>query len=609
LEFEVACDLDAFVSRLKSIQPRLDVSDADLLELFWQAHPRFQFFKSLPWGSTLLDIGADNGGLAHWKEWGKPSRTDLSLYGVDLTVGEYCDLYAGWEAINLDEQLPNFSGVPLNSFLVSHLIEHLAVPEELVQWLAARAEPGAKVYIEWQNPTSINLPTRHDLHKFGIDLTSSNFKDDVTRRSSPDPAVLCRWLTESGFTLISSGTIDLGGLGEELFARASDPGIRTMGYQSMTQSLLYAVAVKSAEPPVARPRPAAAIARGPGAGYAVESILTDARSESRGNPPESSYETRVASQVAQYSDTLDINELPQIFHYWSETYLAPRIENIFGTKSFADVICRAWLENEKPKRNRYSFASLGAGDCSIELEVAQQLLDRGVEDFEIHAFELSEPLVERARSASRHLERHLRIVACDINDYEIEGTYDGMMAHHSLHHFVNLERIFDNVKRVLAPNGNFVVWDMIGRNGHMRWPECLSIIDRLWPILPLPKRYNCQTHETWREFINFDCSNEGFEGIRAQDILPNLIERFHASHFVVNGGITDVFLDRSFGYNFNPDDEWDREFVALIEHLNARLIECGAIKPTLMYATFKTEPCDCRHEGHLTPEFCLRLPT
>src|SRR5207302_8103996 len=58
LEFVVASDLNAFVSRLKSIERRMDVSDNDLMALFWQAHVRFQFFKSLRLVSTLLDIGA-----------------------------------------------------------------------------------------------------------------------------------------------------------------------------------------------------------------------------------------------------------------------------------------------------------------------------------------------------------------------------------------------------------------------------------------------------------------------------------------------------------------------------------------------------------------------
>ena len=112
-------DIGAFVARLKSIEPRLDISYDDLVELFWQAHPRFQFFKWLPWGANLLDIGAGNGGLVHWKGWLKPQRADLNLYGVDRNVAEYRDLYAGWETVDLDRELPKFPGVKLNAFFAS----------------------------------------------------------------------------------------------------------------------------------------------------------------------------------------------------------------------------------------------------------------------------------------------------------------------------------------------------------------------------------------------------------------------------------------------------------------------------------------------------------
>src|SRR5947208_11991492 len=53
---KVPRDLDSLVASLKSVERRLDVSDDELVELFWQGHPRFQFFTSLPWSTNLLDL-------------------------------------------------------------------------------------------------------------------------------------------------------------------------------------------------------------------------------------------------------------------------------------------------------------------------------------------------------------------------------------------------------------------------------------------------------------------------------------------------------------------------------------------------------------------------
>src|SRR5438132_1755192 len=249
-------DIGEFVAWLKSLEPRLDISSSDLVELFWQAHPRFLFLKSLPSGANLLDIGAGNGGLVHWKEWLKPRRADLNLYGVERNVAEYRDLYTGWETLDLDKQLPKFPGVKLSAFFASHLIEYLSTPELLVRWLATTAEPGARLYLEWTSPTTLELPSQRQLQKFDIDVLTSNFMDDWEHKQSPDLATLCGWLTASGFEVMSSGAVDAGILGEELFARGVDQDSRSMGYWSLTHSSLYAVAVRTDEPVAASSRPA-----------------------------------------------------------------------------------------------------------------------------------------------------------------------------------------------------------------------------------------------------------------------------------------------------------------------------------------------------------------
>jgi SAM-dependent methyltransferase len=237
-------DAASVAQHLASIRPRLDVDDAALLELFWYFHPRFRFLKSLPWAANLLDIGAGNGGLAHWRGWAKPDRSDLRLYGVDRREGEHRPLYAGWETIDLDRQLPDFPDATLNAFLAAHLIEHLSDPKRLIRWIAERAEPGSRVYLEWPNPDTLKLPTREQLLGYGIDVVISNFHDDSTHQDCPDLATVTDWLSECGFIIGARGSIDLGILGEEVFARASEPQLRTMGYWSMTRWCVFVEAMK-----------------------------------------------------------------------------------------------------------------------------------------------------------------------------------------------------------------------------------------------------------------------------------------------------------------------------------------------------------------------------
>jgi len=197
-----------------------------------------------------------------------------------------------------------------------------------------------------------------------------------------------------------------------------------------------------------------------------------------------------------------------------------------------------------------------------------------------------------------------------VNRGAIEGPVDGFIAHHSLHHIVELERLFDLIEQSISPDGHFISCDMIGRNGHMRWPETLRDVEAIWANLPDVKKYNWQHRQTHHQFLNWDCSNEGFEGIRAQDIMPLLVRRFSFDAFFACGGIIDPFVDRGYGPNFDVENVLDRDFIDLVARANDAMLGSGQIKPTIMFANMvKKKSVDApRIVGHRTPEFCVRHP-
>jgi hypothetical protein len=197
----------------------------------------------------------------------------------------------------------------------------------------------------------------------------------------------------------------------------------------------------------------------------------------------------------------------------------------------------------------------------------------------------------------------------DVNSWQPDEEYCGAMANHSLHHLVELESIFDGVRRSLGPAGVFVINDMIGRNGHMRWPEVLEVVDLLWEVLPERLKFNHQFGRLDRRFINHDCSADGFEGIRAQDILPLLLSGFRFRRFLAHGGFIDVFCDRGYGHNFDPASRPDTALIDLLHLLNDALIDNGQIKPTAMFAVLGNQPdADPVWWRHWSPDYCVRAP-
>jgi SAM-dependent methyltransferase len=325
-----------------------------------------------------------------------------------------------------------------------------------------------------------------------------------------------------------------------------------------------------------------------------------------------SYGARVEAQIKQYEFVENMHELPDSFHHFSHNNIRPRVVEVFDTDSFAEFFARG-MTQEQDRARSLRLLSIGSGDATYELDVAQRILADGYTDFVIECAEISPLMNSRAeqRVAAAGMAQHFKLLEVDINTWTSEGRYDGAMAHHSLHHIVELEHVFLNVKRSLQPGANFCVADMIGRNGHMRWPEVLEYVDLIWRFLPLEKKRNHQLKRVEEVFDNFDCSHEGFEGIRAQDILPLMLGTFSFRAFASWGGLVDVLFDRAFGWNFDPKDDADRAFIDFIARLNDDLVEAGRIKPTQMLATLTADAIDtpARTYRGLTPQAAVRWPT
>jgi SAM-dependent methyltransferase len=324
----------------------------------------------------------------------------------------------------------------------------------------------------------------------------------------------------------------------------------------------------------------------------------------------------VAAETAWFSDRVNVHDLPAIFHYWSNRYLRPALET-FGFSNpdqfFAHYLARAFADTRtRPAR----FMSIGAGNCDTEIRVAQLLIGQGINDFVLECLELNQTMLERGEVLAREagVERHVLPVTGDFNTWKPRGVYDAIMANQSLHHVSDVEDLFSAIHAALPAHGRLITSDIIGRNGHLRWPEALQLVQEFWRELPLSYRFNLQLKRDETEFLDWDCSQESFEGIRAQDILPLLIDRFDFEFFYAFANLVDPFIDRSFGHHFDADSAQDRAFIDRVHERDEAEILAGRITPTHMMASlrrkslFHSQRAEPVVWKHLTPEFCLRDP-
>jgi len=160
-------------------------------------------------------------------------------------------------------------------------------------------------------------------------------------------------------------------------------------------------------------------------------------------------------------------------------------------------------------------------------------------------------------AAEQGVSKHIKTLKSDFNKWQPAQQYDIIIVNQSLHHVTELEHLFDGIYSSLTEQGIFITSDMIGRNGHMRWPEALEIVNENWQLLPKKYKYNIRHKRHENNYVNFDCSITSFEGVRAQDILPLLIDNFEFELFLPFANIIMVFIGRKFGHNFdvnNPED-------------------------------------------------------
>ena len=326
---------------------------------------------------------------------------------------------------------------------------------------------------------------------------------------------------------------------------------------------------------------------------------------------EGDYENRLQAEQNVYRDCVDVHNLPEIFHYWSNTHLRPKLKQ-FGF-NHPDEFFAVYLERAAARCSQTPtrFVSVGAGNCDTEVRVAKLLRERGLEAFTIECIDINSPMLERGLELAEQegVSSYIVPTRADFNKWRPRGKYCAVVANQSLHHVLELEHLFASVADALLPEGLFLAFDIIGRNGHQRWPEALEIVEEYWKELPRAYRFNRQLKRFEETYLDWDCSKEGFEGIRAQDVLPLLVERFEFDLFVPFANVIDPFVDRSFGHNFDANGEWDRTFIDRVQARDEHELRRGTIKPTHMFAVM----CRSRKgesvflEG-MTPANSIRVP-
>jgi SAM-dependent methyltransferase len=173
------------------------------------------------------------------------------------------------------------------------------------------------------------------------------------------------------------------------------------------------------------------------------------------------------------------------------------------------------IEDSGPFRHA---CSLGSGVSLIERE----LIGRGaVNAWDL--YDLSSRALRRAKwSMGRHW-RRVRTCVVDVNRVTLPPkTYDLILCNGCLHHFVQLERILDEISKALTDGGLLAVWDFVGET-RLQWSEARIVFQQKL-LDRVPREFRASPDA---RVLPPDVSTlSPFEAVRSEEIPALLQERF-----------------------------------------------------------------------------------
>jgi ubiquinone/menaquinone biosynthesis C-methylase UbiE len=325
-------------------------------------------------------------------------------------------------------------------------------------------------------------------------------------------------------------------------------------------------------------------------------------------PERHRYRVRSSIEKLAFNFNPPVGNLPAIFHYWSNAHLRPRLEEA-GFSSPEDFFFQSLCDRIRNQAAPARMLSIGSGRCELEVSLARRLSDSGLDQFRIVCMDINSEMLSQAKAASVDVALKMEFRAADVKTLSRDERFDVVLANQCLHHIVELETLFDTIASLISDGGVFLTSDVIGRNGHQMWPEALNAFQHYWQHLPRKYKFDNARGFTASSYVNYDHAKVGFEGVRAQDVLPLMIERFSFEVFLAHTSITMPFVERRFGYNFDPRRTFDRSFIDEVAQHDRTLVDSGQLAPTQMIARVSTSPSHAITTlNGRTPKQCVRWP-
>ena len=261
---------------------------------------------------------------------------------------------------------------------------------------------------------------------------------------------------------------------------------------------------------------------------------------------------------------------------------AARIREATGFDMQGHVVSRLRV------RDGVRMLSLGSGPGGLELEFAREAPLAKIVCVDVNA-----DLLEKGREGAVSKGLAVEFQQGDLNAIELPPSeFDLVFCHASLHHLVELEHVFGQIKRTLKPGGELIAVDIITRHGYRMWPETRKVIDGVWKTLPATYRVNHTAYHVKMEdkkIFESDARAFNMECIRSEDILPLLEAEFETVAYVPYFSLCRRLFDSMYGPNYDLDRPLDRAILDWLWALDCHYLDTGVLKPETFFGLYRAK--------------------
>ena len=234
-----------------------------------------------------------------------------------------------------------------------------------------------------------------------------------------------------------------------------------------------------------------------------------------------------------------------------------------------------WVKEKYIKSTLDYGLSLGCADGALERHaISSNICSK------FDAYDISEKSIKIAKKEAKkeNLDSYINYQVANVNKIVLsKNKYNIAFGSMAVHHFLNLEHIFEELRKSLKPKGLSIVNEFVGPS-QFQWTEKqIDIMNELLEILPEKYKVDLTSgdlkEQVYRQSIEAMNNYDPSEAIRSNDIVPLIAKYFDIEERIDYGGtILHILLQNIVG-NFNPSRDEDITILRLLCYIEERLIK------------------------------------